>query len=452
MKSCPRCGTQTDTDGASCLHCYAPLDPVPTSPGPCEQTPALVRILRSRYCAYSCAGLALAAVYAGIVLSLCPTAPPVGTADLSQRVAPSAAARSMERQKMALKGPRSAKVAIAPKRVATKPPKKALVSGTRFTKHRETPESGTSASENKPKHQPPQIAERAAPTTVRPNIAAKKAAAKPAVVAKVSKKTPPAKPQSPMAAKRPAAKPARSAAEYRPRRYHGKVVRNRVRRFPDKVLALTFDDGPDRVVTPKVLRTLAKYKVRATFFIIGQHARERTDILRQVAAAGHAVESHSYSHPSRPSKAIAEQELVKTAALIRGATGRNPTCFRPPCGILDNALTRQALKDGYTVVNWTVTSADTSRRATPGMIAGNVIAKLKPGDIILVHDGPGHRKTAAALPIILQQAKKKGFRFVTVPELLNDWDRWLVACENTERQRKARLRMQAKLHPTQRRG
>ena len=269
----------------------------------------------------------------------------------------------------------------------------------------------------------------------------------------VAKSAPPkvvAKKVRPVAAK-PAVKPQEKIAES-PLRYQGKLVRNRIRHFPDKVIALTFDDGPDKVVTPRVLKTLAAYKVQATFFVIGRQVRSHPDMLRREAKAGHAIESHSYSHPTKPSDTIAAAELEKTEELIQQVTGRTPTCFRPPCGVVHNALTRQALKDGYTVVTWTVTSADTSPRATPDTIAGNVVANLKPGDIILVHDGPGHGDTATALPTILKLAKKKGFRFVTVPELLNDWDNWLVACENTEKQRKARVRMEARIHASQRRG
>ncbi|MGD8238533.1 MAG: polysaccharide deacetylase family protein, partial [Armatimonadota bacterium] len=120
-----------------------------------------------------------------------------------------------------------------------------------------------------------------------------------------------------------------------PRGYRGTLIRKRPRRFPAKLVALTFDDGPDRKITPRILEALATHGARATFFVLGERVRRHAGLLRRMATRGHAVGNHSFSHPARPSAEEAEEELHKTEQLIRGATGRPPRCFRPPYGITD---------------------------------------------------------------------------------------------------------------------
>jgi chitin deacetylase len=203
-------------------------------------------------------------------------------------------------------------------------------------------------------------------------------------------------------------------------------VTHRVRYFPQKLLALTFDDGPNPTVTPQVLRTLAAYGAHATFFVIGGRAKAHPGLLRQMVAAGHAVGNHSWSHPVSVAADRAARELRDTAAAIRAATGAAPTCFRPPYGIIRGNLARTALAEGYCVLLWTISSADTATRSS-AVIANNVIHTPNPGDIILMHDGAGHSPSAAALPAILKSLTAAGFRFVTVPELLRAWDAWLAS-------------------------
>jgi peptidoglycan/xylan/chitin deacetylase (PgdA/CDA1 family) len=101
-----------------------------------------------------------------------------------------------------------------------------------------------------------------------------------------------------------------------PRQYHGKLIRQRVRHFPNKLLALTFDDGPNPIITPMVLKTLKQYKAHATFFVAGRNAKAYPALVKRDVAEGHAVESHSWSHPSSTSPAGAAGELARTAAII----------------------------------------------------------------------------------------------------------------------------------------
>lgn len=208
-----------------------------------------------------------------------------------------------------------------------------------------------------------------------------------------------------------------------PEEYEGKLVRSRVRFFPRKLLALTFDDGPDPEITPQVLQTLAKHRARATFFVLGHAAERHPELLRRIVAEGHVLGNHSYSHAARLSAAKAREELQRTSNLIEAASGTTPTLFRPPYGIVNGAFAHAALQAGGTGVLWTISSAD-SKPIGPEIIARNVVHTPNPGDIVLLHDGPGHRATAAALPRILTELGAAGFQFVTIPQLLQAWAEW----------------------------
>jgi chitin deacetylase len=227
-----------------------------------------------------------------------------------------------------------------------------------------------------------------------------------------------------------AAEPA-TATTAVPQRYRGQIIRKRVRHFPRRLLALTFDDGPDPQVTPVVLATLKRHGARATFFVLGRNAKQWPELVRQAAAAGHAIGSHGYSHPERCSQAEAQRQLARTADLVEQATGRKPVLFRPPYGITTGDLCQVALRQGYAALLWTISSAD-SRPIGAGTIAHNVIHTPNPGDIVLMHDGAGHAATAQALERILTELQASGSEFVTLPELLAAWDGWLTEQDATK--------------------
>jgi peptidoglycan/xylan/chitin deacetylase (PgdA/CDA1 family) len=209
-----------------------------------------------------------------------------------------------------------------------------------------------------------------------------------------------------------------------PRGYRGMLVRKRVDDFPAKLIALTFDDGPDGKVTPPILEALAAHRAKATFFVLGERVQRNAGLLRRMASTGHAIGNHSFSHPAYPSAEKACTELADTARLIRQVTGRPPSCFRPPYGIITNGLTSRALGEGYVALHWTVLSADDHHLGTDAIVQ-NVTRRPRPGDIVLMHDGPGHHATARAVPAILDKLAEAGFQCVTVPELLQAWDEWL---------------------------
>lgn len=189
----------------------------------------------------------------------------------------------------------------------------------------------------------------------------------------------------------------------------------------EKVIALTFDDGPWKETTPQMLDILKQNEVKATFFFVGTAIQENPEIAKQVLADGHAIGNHTFHHwYKQMDKTTAKSEIDRTADLIYKTTGVKTTLFRPPGGYLNNGLAAYAKSQNYAVVMWSQTSADTDPRAKYQVFVKNVLRDAKPGGIVLLHDGGGdRRRTVQALPQIISGLKQKGYRFVTVPELLN---------------------------------
>ncbi len=188
----------------------------------------------------------------------------------------------------------------------------------------------------------------------------------------------------------------------------------------DKVIALTVDDGPWPETTEEMLHIFKQNDVKATFFWIGKSIENSPEIARRVVAEGHAIGNHTWHHLYDPmDAATAANEIDRTAKLIYEITGVKTTFFRPPGGVLNNGLAKYAKERNYSVVMWSVTSADTDPHAQPQAFVDNVLKGAKPGAIVLMHDGGGDRsRTIKALPEIIAGLKKQGYRFVTIPELL----------------------------------
>ena len=201
--------------------------------------------------------------------------------------------------------------------------------------------------------------------------------------------------------------------------YRGKIVAIRPRFFGQKILALSFDDGPDPTNTPKILDALKKENAKATFFVLGSQAQKYPNLIKRIAKEGHAIGNHSFSHIAKTSVAGAVSELDKTNQAI----GFVPDMFRPPYGIRNGEMAKLALSRKMAVILWTITAADTATRDSK-VIANNIIFTPNPGDIALLHDGPGHLPTANAVPTILKELKAKGWKFVTLPTLLQAWRRF----------------------------
>ncbi|GAA4881249.1 polysaccharide deacetylase family sporulation protein PdaB [Paenibacillus vulneris] len=192
----------------------------------------------------------------------------------------------------------------------------------------------------------------------------------------------------------------------------------------EQVIALSFDDGPDPEDTPIILDLLKEYGVKATFFIIGNKAELYPDLVKREADEGHELANHTYRHlyfNKRVSENRLQDELRKTQDAIFKASGQRPHLFRPPGGYYNETLVRIARKEGFTIVMWSW-HQNTMDWNTPGVskITSTVLNNARNGDIVLFHDYvEGQTQTIAALKTILPELKKRGYRFVTISELLS---------------------------------
>jgi peptidoglycan/xylan/chitin deacetylase (PgdA/CDA1 family) len=205
-----------------------------------------------------------------------------------------------------------------------------------------------------------------------------------------------------------------------PAKYQAKTIYKVEPSNKEKVIALTIDDGPWPKTTAEMLDILKQNHVKATFFWVGSALQENPEIAKRVVAEGHAIGNHTWHHWYRKmDEATAKSEIEKTNELIYKTTGVKTSFFRPPGGYLNNGLAAYAKSQKNSVVMWSVTSADTDPRAKYQVFVKNVIRDAKPGAIVLMHDGGGNReRTVKALPAIVSGLKQQGYRFVTVPELL----------------------------------
>jgi peptidoglycan/xylan/chitin deacetylase (PgdA/CDA1 family) len=197
--------------------------------------------------------------------------------------------------------------------------------------------------------------------------------------------------------------------------YQGKLKSN------EKVIALTFDDGPGPKNTAQVLEILKKNNIKATFFMVGQMVKYFPQIAKQVAADGHVIGNHTWHHwYFQMDGATAASEIDRTADIIYKTTGEKTTLFRPPGGFLNNGLAQYAKNKKYAVMMWSEESGDAERRSPQvPMLVKNVLKYAKPGAIVLLHDGGGNRsKSVKALPEMIAGLKAQGYRFVTIPQLL----------------------------------
>ncbi|NEQ39808.1 MAG: polysaccharide deacetylase family protein [Okeania sp. SIO3I5] len=213
-----------------------------------------------------------------------------------------------------------------------------------------------------------------------------------------------------------------------PKRFQGKVVKNITLKNQQKVIALTFDDGPWNRTTEQILDILKKHNIKATFFVVGQHLNERQEIGKKIVEAGHVIANHTWNHPSKKSKMSPDRiksEIGRTADLIYKITGRTTNLFRPPGGVLENGLADYAKERKHTVVLWSADSVDWYYRSAQE-ITKKVLNKASNGGIVLLHDGGGPRgHVVEALPNIIAGLKQQDYEFVTIPELLTIKDREL---------------------------
>ena len=182
-----------------------------------------------------------------------------------------------------------------------------------------------------------------------------------------------------------------------------------------KVIALTFDDGPDPTLTPKLLKILKKNKVHATFFEVGQSVSRYPKITRAVLAGGNELGNHSWNHPDFNMIGTAKtvQQVTRTNQAIYKATGQLPEYVRPPYG---NVTAAEGRAIEQPVIRWSVDSRDWAYLNKTKDV-NSVVRATRSGAIILMHDI--HAPSVAAVPTIIHRLKAKGYHFVTVGQLLN---------------------------------
>lgn len=183
-----------------------------------------------------------------------------------------------------------------------------------------------------------------------------------------------------------------------------------------KVVALTFDDGPDPTLTPKLLKILKQNHVHATFFEVGASVSRYPKISRAVLAGGNELGNHSWNHPDFNAIGTAKtvSQVTRTNQAIYQATGTLPQYVRPPYGNITAAEGRAIEQP---IIRWSVDSRDWSYLNTQKDI-NSVMGATRNGSIVLMHDI--HAPSVAAVPTIIHRLKAKGYRFVTVSQLLND--------------------------------
>ena len=160
-------------------------------------------------------------------------------------------------------------------------------------------------------------------------------------------------------------------------------------RTTDKVVSLTFDDGPDGDMTPRVLDILQQYGITATFFLIGNRVKNNPDIVARLYKEGHIVANHTYSHLSTfplSGSSRVKQEIEDTNKAIFSVVGKVPHLFRPPFGVTNPIIGKVVKQKGLTTIGWSIRSLDTISSRSRNEVCEKVVGSLHPGAIILLHD------------------------------------------------------------------
>jgi peptidoglycan-N-acetylglucosamine deacetylase len=219
--------------------------------------------------------------------------------------------------------------------------------------------------------------------------------------------------------------------------YHGQIPTSQlygrtICREPaaGRVIALTYDDGPNPRETPKLMEVLERHGAKATFLLIGRWAEREPELIRETVAAGHAIGNHTFTHPRMALRTMGQlreelrrcREAIEAAGVeISQVDGR--ALMRPPYGTRRPATLRVLKQEGYVPLLWSITCYDWRRTATTAKLVRRA-SRARAGDIVLLHDGyhkdPAHDRDAsiAATDEVLGRMTAEGYRFVTVPELV----------------------------------
>ena len=187
-----------------------------------------------------------------------------------------------------------------------------------------------------------------------------------------------------------------------------------------KMVALTFDDGPDEATTPGVIDILEKYDVIGNFFFVGSNVKKYSAVVKNAFDKGHLVLNHSYNHVDLAKLANEEiqSEIDKTNAAIESVIGKRPALIRPPFGETDDQVAEIAKEGGYSVVLWSIDTLDWSQKEADNIVK-NVMDNVRNGDIILMHTTSQTNETKKALSKIIEELQKRKIEIVGLDTLLN---------------------------------
>lgn len=186
-----------------------------------------------------------------------------------------------------------------------------------------------------------------------------------------------------------------------------------------KTVALTFDDGPDATMTPRILDVLKKYDIKATFFLIGYKAERNPEIVRRVFEEGHVIGNHTYSHKGifpLSGKNSVEYESQKCDDIIVKIIGKKTKLFRPPFGVTNPIIADVVRMMNHTTIGWSIRSLDTMKRRRREQVCDKVIRRLHDGAIILLHDRCNDADVL--LEKIIKQIYEKGYNIKPLDEML----------------------------------
>ncbi len=186
----------------------------------------------------------------------------------------------------------------------------------------------------------------------------------------------------------------------------------------EKVVSITFDDGPVKDVTPELLDLLKAYDVKACFFCIGKNIPGNENILKRITEEGHLVANHSYAHDfwfDLNSASTFMEDLSDTSNLIYGATGKKPLYFRPPYGVTTPNLNKAVRKLNYSTIGWNIRTYDTIS-SDPGHVIKRIHKNLSPGSILLFHDRMP--ETVQLLRTSIDYLINQGYKIVPLDELI----------------------------------
>jgi Predicted xylanase/chitin deacetylase len=196
-----------------------------------------------------------------------------------------------------------------------------------------------------------------------------------------------------------------------------------IRKVPTshKVVALTFDDGPSKK-TPTILEILKEKHVKATFFVLGERVEKFPQYIVKEIQDGHEIGNHGYSHEPLllANKSKIDDEIERTDTLLMQMSGKKPEFFRPPGGAYNHLVLEEAQRMEHTIVLWSVDSRDWA--SSGEKIIRTILSNIRPGSIVLLHDGIEPIPTSKVLPVVIDRLREQGYEFVTVGELLQYYE------------------------------